>query len=75
MMSATMIPHPPIHPTTGPNARVAHVNVVPQSGSASLSSLYATAMKYIGTKANKMMAAALTPAPPTTMRPSVAARE
>ena len=39
MTSAAMIPQPPIQPTTGPNALVAQVNVVPQSGSASLSSL------------------------------------
>ena len=34
MTSATMIAQPPIHPDTGPNARVAHENVVPASGSA-----------------------------------------
>ena len=39
MMSAMMMPQPPIHPTMGPNARVAQVKVVPQSGSASFSSL------------------------------------
>ncbi len=33
-MSAAMIPHPPSHPVLGPKARVAHVKVVPQSGSA-----------------------------------------
>ena len=33
MMSATMIAQPPIQPTQGPNAFVAHENVVPQSGS------------------------------------------
>ena len=38
MTSAAMMPQPPIQPTTGPNARVAQVKVVPQSGSASLSS-------------------------------------
>ena len=37
--SAAMIPQPPIQPVLGPNARVAQVNVVPQSGSALLSSL------------------------------------
>ena len=36
--SAAMMPQPPIHPTSGPNARDAQVNVVPQSGSALLSS-------------------------------------
>ena len=34
MTSAAMMPHPPSHPTRGPNARVAQVKVVPQSGSA-----------------------------------------
>ena len=33
------MPHPPSQPTHGPKVRVAHVNVVPQSGSALLSSL------------------------------------
>ena len=37
--SATMIPQPPAQPVFGPNARVAQVNVVPQSGSALFSSL------------------------------------
>jgi hypothetical protein len=37
--SAAMIPQPPAHPVLGPNARVAQVNVVPQSGSALFSSL------------------------------------
>ena len=34
MTSAAMMPQPPIQPTLGPKARVAQVNVVPQSGSA-----------------------------------------
>ncbi len=38
MMSAMMMPQPPIHPTRVPKARAAQVNVVPQSGSALLSS-------------------------------------
>ncbi len=38
-MSAATIPHPPNHPVLGPKARVAQVNVVPQSGSALFSSL------------------------------------
>ena len=38
MMSAAMIPQPPIQAVHGPNARPAQVNVVPQSGSAWLSS-------------------------------------
>ena len=37
--SAAMMPQPPIQPVLGPNARVAQVNVVPQSGSALFSSL------------------------------------
>ncbi len=39
MMSATTMPQPPIHPVRGPNARAPQVKVVPQSGSAALSSL------------------------------------
>src|SRR3954447_4991964 len=78
MTSAAMIPHPPSHPVTGPNARVAQVNVVPQSGSARFSSWYATAMRYIGTNASRMIAGALTPArmapPPATTNPRLAAR-
>ena len=31
--SATMMAQPPIHPGTGPKARVAQANVVPASGS------------------------------------------
>ena len=38
MTSAAMMPQPPIQPTSGPNARLAQVNVVPQSGSALFSS-------------------------------------
>ena len=38
MMSAAMMPQPPIQPVRGPNARAAQVNVVPQSGSALFSS-------------------------------------
>ena len=37
MMSAATIAQPPIQPVCGPNARVAQVKVVPQSGSAWLS--------------------------------------
>ena len=36
MTSVKMIAQPPIQPICGPNARVVHVNVVPQSGSARL---------------------------------------
>jgi hypothetical protein len=45
MTSAAMMPQPPIHPMSGPKAREAQVNVVPQSGSALLSSWYATAIR------------------------------
>jgi hypothetical protein len=38
MMSAAMMPQPPSQPIHGPNARPAQVKVVPQSGSARLSS-------------------------------------
>ncbi len=37
--SAAKMPQPPIQPQEAPNARVAQVKVVPQSGSASFSSL------------------------------------
>ena len=37
--SATMMPQPPAQPVLGPNARVAQVKVVPQSGSALFISL------------------------------------
>ncbi len=79
MMSAMMMPQPPIQPVIAPNARVAQRNVVPQSGSASFSSLYACAMKYIGMKARMTMAGAFTPAriappPVATMKPRLAAR-
>jgi hypothetical protein len=36
MMSVTTMAQPPSHPAWGPKARVAHANVVPQSGSARL---------------------------------------
>ena len=38
MMSAAMMPQPPSQPAHGPNARVVHVKVVPQSGSTLFSS-------------------------------------
>ena len=38
-MSAATMPQPPAQPVFGPNARVAQVNVVPQSGSALFISL------------------------------------
>src|SRR3954451_15836824 len=72
MMSAAMIPQPPIHPVRGPKARAAQVNVVPQSGSRLFSSEYATAISHIGMKASSMIPAAFTPTAMTT-KPSVAA--
>ena len=39
MTSAAMMPQPPHQPVFGPKARVAQVNVVPQSGSALFISL------------------------------------
>jgi hypothetical protein len=38
-MSAATMAQPPAQPVLGPNARVPHVNVVPQSGSALFISL------------------------------------
>src|SRR5690625_3504510 len=43
-------PQPPIHPSQGPNARVAQVKVVPESGIAVLSSRYPKTTRSIGTK-------------------------
>src|SRR6185312_2127085 len=62
MTSEAMMPQPPSQPTTGPKARAAQVNVVPQSGSALFSSWYATAIRYIGTNEMSMIAGAFTPA-------------
>ncbi|MDF3049787.1 MAG: hypothetical protein K0R87_1425 [Pseudonocardia sp.] len=56
-----MAVQPPIQPTQGPKARPAQVKVVPQSGSALFSSLYATAIRTIGTKATSMTAGAFSP--------------
>ena len=58
MMSATMIAHPPSQPVVGPNARVAHENVVPASGSALLRYLYASATSSIGTNETSARAGA-----------------
>src|SRR5699024_12313930 len=43
-------PQPPIHPSQGPNARVAQVKVVPESGIAVLSSRYPKTTRSIGMK-------------------------
>src|SRR5215468_11777046 len=50
--SATTIAQPPNHPVLGPKALVAHVKVVPQSGSALFSSLYPIDVSSIGTNAS-----------------------
>jgi len=72
-MSAATMAQPPAQPVRGPNAREAQVNVVPQSGSALLSSLYPMDVRSIGTKANSATMGAPSPTA-TTMSPSVAAR-
>src|SRR5579872_3376460 len=57
-MSAATIAQPPAQPVRGPNARDAHVNVVPQSGSALFISLYPIEVSSIGTNATKPSVAA-----------------
>ena len=74
MVPATATPQPPSQPTHGPNALVAHVNVVPQSGTSLLSSRYANAMSSIGTNAMMKAIGACSPTVSTT-KPSVAASE
>src|SRR5215813_11459880 len=64
--SAAMIPQPPAHPDRGPNARVAQVNVVPQSGSALFSSLYPIEQNSIGTNARIATAGDCSATAPTT---------
>ena len=73
-MSATTIPQPPHHPVFGPKARVPHVNVVPQSGSALFNALYPYEMNSMGTKAMIVMIGACNPLMAMTTKPSVAAR-
>ena len=73
-MPATATPHPPSQPTHGPNALVPHVKVVPQSGTALLSSRYAKAMNSIGTNATTNAIGAWAPTASTT-KPSVATSE
>src|SRR5215472_15034970 len=51
MMSAATIAQPPHQPVLGPNALVAHVNVVPQSGSALFISEYPIEVSSIGMNA------------------------
>ena len=72
MMSAAMMPQPPIQPVRGPNARAVQVNVVPQSGSALFSSRNATAMHSMGRNDTMSVPGLCTPTT-ATMRPSVAA--
>src|SRR6266568_4108174 len=64
--SATTMAQPPNQPVFGPNARVAHVNVVPQSGSALFSSLYPIDVSSIGTNASTATAGAWRATAPTT---------
>src|SRR5690349_6097968 len=71
---ATATPQPPSHPTHGPNAFVAQVKVVPQSGISRLSSRYANAISSIGTNAITKAMGACSPTASTT-NPSVAASE
>ena len=59
--SAAMMPQPPSQPTHGLKVRVAQVNVVPQSGSALLSSLYPMETKSMGTNASTTMIGESTP--------------
>ncbi len=73
--SAATMPQPPAQPVLGPNALVAHVNVVPQSGSALFISLYPIEYSIIGTNAASATIGAWQPMPATRrMKPSVAAR-
>src|SRR5262249_36972527 len=64
--SAAMIPQPPAQPVLGLNARVAQVNVVPQSGSALFSSLYPIEQNSIGTNARTATAGDCSATAPTT---------
>src|SRR6266702_6906 len=64
--SAATMAQPPAQPVLGPNALVAHVNVVPQSGSALFSSLYPIEVSSIGTNASTVMAGAWSPTTSTT---------
>ncbi len=73
-MPATATPQPPSQPTHGPNALVAQVNVVPQSGTARFSSRYANAMKNIGMNARMNAIGVWKPTTATT-NPSVATSE
>jgi len=72
-MSAATMPHPPNQPVGGPNALAPQVNVVPQSGSLLFSSLYAKAMKSMGTNAMMVTIGACSPMAAIT-KPRVAAR-
>src|ERR1700689_3860212 len=67
-----MMPQPPSQPAHGPNARVVHVNVVPQSGSTLFSSRNAYAMQSIGRNEKISVPGLCTPTM-ATIRPSVAA--
>jgi hypothetical protein len=56
-----MIAHPPMKPTRGPSTRVAHVKIVPQSGSARLRAACPKETERIGTKASRTIACAWNP--------------
>src|SRR6201987_5503763 len=64
--SAATMAQPPAQPVFGPNARVAHVNVVPQSGSALFSSLYPIDVSSIGMNASTATAGDWSATAPTT---------
>src|SRR5215469_8384242 len=72
-MSAATVAQPPAQPSHGPNARVDQMNVVPQSGSALLSSLKPIEHSSIGTNASTATSGDFRPTASTT-NPSVAAR-
>src|SRR6516164_5053670 len=64
--SAARIAQPPAQPVFGPKARVAQVNVVPQSGSALFISLYPIEQNSIGTNASTATAGDCRATAPTT---------
>ena len=71
--SAATTPQPPAQPVFGPNARVAQMNVVPQSGSALFSSLKPIEHSSMGTNASTATSGDFSPTAATTKN-SVAAR-
>lgn len=65
-MPASATAHPPIQPTHGPKALAPQVKVVPQSGTARLSSRYANAVNSMGMNATRIAAAVYSPTSRTT---------